>query len=166
MATFISHSSGETESLGEEWGQGAVPGLVIGLAGDLGAGKTQLVRGVARGLGVPTRIHSPTFALINIYEGGRLPLFHLDLYRLDSPDQIIAAGLEEYVSPGRPNSAGLTVVEWAEKWFTAEIDSLRKRQHATPETPARSLAAGRLRLAVLDVTDPTTRHISYEDFGA
>ncbi|HRT59280.1 MAG TPA: tRNA (adenosine(37)-N6)-threonylcarbamoyltransferase complex ATPase subunit type 1 TsaE, partial [Candidatus Paceibacterota bacterium] len=95
MATFISHSPDETAALGESWGRVAVPGLVIGLTGDLGAGKTQLVKGLARGLGIPERVHSPTFALVNTYAGGRLPLYHLDLYRLETPDQVLAAGLEE-----------------------------------------------------------------------
>ena len=84
--------------------------MVIGLCGDLGAGKTQLVKGLARGLGITARVHSPTFALVNIYNGGRLTLFHLDLYRLDTREQILAAGLEEYLKP-----AGVTVIEWAER---------------------------------------------------
>src|ERR1700716_268203 len=99
MATYISHSPAETEALGESWGRSAPSGLVVGLSGDLGAGKTQLVKGLARGLGVAARVHSPTFALVNVYTGGRLPLFHLDLYRLDTPSQIMAAGLEDYLHP-------------------------------------------------------------------
>ena len=96
MVTIISHSPAETEALGERWGRAAQSGLVIGLSGDLGAGKTQFAKGLARGLGIPTRAHSPTFALVNIYTGGRLTLFLLDLYRLETPEQIAAAGLEEY----------------------------------------------------------------------
>src|SRR4051795_11589346 len=113
MATYISHSPEETLALGEAWGRAAVSGLVIGLSGDLGAGKTQLTKGVAQGLGVTGRVHSPTFTLVNEYAGGRLPLFHVDLYRLDTPDQIIGAGLEEYFCP-----QGVAVIEWAERWFT------------------------------------------------
>ena len=79
MATFISHSPAETESLGETFGRAASHGLVIALSGELGAGKTQLVKGIARGLGVTARVHSPTFTLVNEYGGGRLKLFHLDL---------------------------------------------------------------------------------------
>src|SRR5437588_12478144 len=112
MATYISHSPAETEVLGETWGHSAESGWVIGLSGDLGAGKTQLVKGIARGLGIPERVHSPTFALVNVYPGSRLTLFHLDLYRLDTRDQFVAAGLEEYLRP-----AGVTVIEWAERWF-------------------------------------------------
>ena len=72
MATFISHSPAETESLGESWGRAAQHGWVVGLTGDLGAGKTQLVKGIARGLGIVARVHSPTFTLVNEYAGGRL----------------------------------------------------------------------------------------------
>ena len=79
MATMISHSPAETESLGEQWGRAARSGWVIGLSGDLGAGKTQLAKGVARGLGVVDHVRSPTFALLNEYDSGRLPLHHLDL---------------------------------------------------------------------------------------
>src|SRR6266851_10264489 len=107
MVTSISHSPAETEALGESWGRAAGPGLVIGLCGELGAGKTQLVKGLARGLGIMARVHSPTFALVNVYPGGRLQLFHLDLYRLDTPEQVRAAGLEEYL-----NVEGVTVIEW------------------------------------------------------
>ena len=101
MATFISHSPAETQSLGERWGRIAERGLVIGLSGDLGAGKTQLVKGIARGLGVTAQVHSPTFTLVNEYGGGRLRLFHLDLYRLETRAQMVSAGLEEFLT-GRP----------------------------------------------------------------
>src|SRR5689334_15642900 len=111
MATFISHSPADTETLGENWGRAAERGLVIGLTGELGAGKTQLVKGLARGLGIVSRVHSPTFTLVNEYNGGRLRLFHLDLYRLETLEQIISAGLEEYLQPD-----GVAVIEWAERW--------------------------------------------------
>ena len=116
MATFISHSPAETGSLGERWGRAAQRGLVIGLSGELGAGKTQLVKGLARGLGIAACVHSPTFTLVNEYDGGRLRLFHLDLYRLETPEQIAAAGLEEFL-----RSDGVTVVEWAEKIGRAHV---------------------------------------------
>ncbi len=112
MATFISHSPAETQALGEEWGRAATSGLVIGLSGDLGAGKTQFVKGLARGLGYAGRVQSPSFGLVNVYTGGRLPLFHLDLYRLETPAQVIAAGLEDYLEP-----EGVAVIEWAERWL-------------------------------------------------
>ncbi len=110
MATSISHSPAETEALGERFGRTVKSGQVIALSGDLGAGKTQFVRGLARGLGVPDRVHSPTFTLVNEHGGGRLKLFHLDLYRLETAHQILNAGIEEYLSP-----AGVAVIEWAER---------------------------------------------------
>ena len=110
MATFISHSPAYTEALGEQFGRSAQRGLVIALSGDLGAGKTQFVRGLARGLGISGRVHSPTFTLVNEYGGGRLKLFHLDLYRLETAEQILSAGIEEYLQPD-----GVSVIEWAER---------------------------------------------------
>src|SRR5882757_8283556 len=107
---FISHSPAETESLGERWGRAAQRGLVLALSGDLGAGKTQFVKGLARGLGVTARVHSPTFTLVNEYGGGRLKLFHLDLYRLETQEQILSAGIEEFLQPD-----GVSVIEWAER---------------------------------------------------
>jgi tRNA threonylcarbamoyladenosine biosynthesis protein TsaE len=113
MATFISHSPEQTSALGEQWGREAQRGWLVGLSGGLGAGKTLLAAGLARGLGVTARVQSPTFALVNEYRDGRWPLFHLDLYRLATRDDIIAAGLEEYLD--RP--AGVAVVEWIERWL-------------------------------------------------
>ena|SRR5215471_1226753 len=112
MATFISHSPAETRSLGESLGRAAERGRVFAVSGDLGAGKTELVKGIAHGLGATTRVHSPTFTLVNEYVGGRLALFHLDLYRLETPGQILAAGLEEFLQP-----EGVTVIEWAERIY-------------------------------------------------
>jgi tRNA threonylcarbamoyladenosine biosynthesis protein TsaE len=145
MATFISHNPADTESLGEQWGRDARSGWIIGLSGDLGAGKTQLVNGVARGLGSGARVTSPTFTLVHEYPGGRLPLFHLDLYRLSSREEIIRAGLEQYLT--RPR--GVAVVEWIERWL-ADEDAAR---------------LGAFRKVVIKTTGETDREISYEDFG-
>ena len=145
MATFISHSPAETESLGEQWGRTAARGWVIALSGDLGAGKTQLVRGIARGLGVTARVHSPTFTLVNEYAGGRLPLFHLDLYRLETPEQIHGAGLDEFLQPD-----GVAVIEWAERM----------------ESGGWKMAAGKLRSVKIEIVGETERRIAYEDSGA
>jgi len=112
MDTFISHSTTETTSLGERLGTAAQPGWVFALSGDLGAGKTHLVKGIARGLGVPGRIQSPTFALVQEHLEGRLPLYHLDLYRLRNSHDIVGAGLEPYFTP----KEGVTVIEWFERW--------------------------------------------------
>lgn len=149
MVTFISHSPTETESLGERWGREAQPGLVIALSGDLGAGKTQLVKGLARGLGVTACVHSPTFTLVNEYSGGRLRLYHLDLYRLETRAQILSAGLEEYLHPD-----GVAVIEWAEK-----LPGVR-----SPESGVLSRSAGILRVTI-EVTGETERRITYEDSG-
>lgn len=146
MATFISHSPAETESLGEQWGRIAQRGLVIALSGDLGAGKTQLVRGLARGLGVTTRVHSPTFTLVNEYSGGRLKLFHLDLYRLETPEQIHSAGIEEFLQPD-----GVAVIEWAER--------LNEELRMKNEEAA-------VRFVRIEVLNETERRIVYEDSGA
>lgn len=151
MATFISHSAAETEALGAAWAWEARRGWVIGLSGDLGAGKTQLVKGLARGLGVTERVHSPTFALVNEYLNGRLPLFHLDLYRLEMPEQIHSAGLEEFLQPD-----GVTVVEWAERW--AETISNLKSQISN--------SGIRYREVRIESLNETERRITYEDFGA
>ena len=113
MATIISNSPEETLALGESWAEEAQPGWVIGLEGDLGAGKTQLVKGIARGLGITEPVTSPTFTLVCEYEGGKsqLPLHHLDFYRLENDEQILTAGLEPYFSP-----EGITVIEWVNRW--------------------------------------------------
>ncbi len=148
MATYISHSPSETEALGETWGRTAKTGLVIGLCGDLGAGKTQLVKGLARGLGITARVHSPTFALVNEYAGGRLRLFHLDLYRLETVEQILAAGLEDFLDPN-----GVTVIEWADRWLAGAGTS--------PARPPNGYLE-----AHLETLNETTRQIRYEHFGA
>src|SRR5436305_846016 len=132
MVTSISRSLEETQVLGEDWGNMASAGLVIGLTGDLGAGKTQIVKGVARGLGIKAQVHSPSFALVHEYSDGRLPLFHIDLYRLESPSQIIGAGLEEYFY----DPPGVTVVEWVERWLP---------HSQSPITPSLLTQAGTVR---------------------
>ncbi len=149
MATFISHSPDETTALGEQWGRDAAPGWIIGLSGDLGAGKTQLVKGLARGLGITARIQSPTFALVNEYSDGRLPLAHLDLYRLDTPEQIHGAGLDEYFR----SPPGVVVVEWCERWPDFNPQS------AITHRPSR------FRLVHIEQIHNTGRRITYEDSG-
>jgi len=151
MTTFISHSPTETEALGESWGRAAERGLVIGLSGELGAGKTQLVKGLARGLGIAARVHSPTFTLVNEYSGGRLRLSHLDLYRLESREQIIGAGLEEYLQPD-----GVAVIEWAEQWF-GKVSGVRCPVSGSP---------ARYRQVTIEIVCEMERRITYEDFGA
>lgn len=149
MATLISNSPEVTLALGEEWGRTAQRGWVIGLIGDLGAGKTQLVKGLARGLSTPARVHSPTFALLNEYQGGRLTLYHLDLYRLNSLEDVSAAGLEDYLL----NPDGVTVVEWIERWLPGV---------QAPGSNPRHLA-GLKRLVWLETVGDAERRITYED---
>ena len=161
MGTFTSHSPAETAALGEAWGRDAQSGLVIGLCGDLGAGKTQLVKGLARGLGCVQLVRSPTYALVNAYAGGRLPLFHLDLYRLETRDQIIAAGLDEYLKPD-----GVTVIEWAERWFGVPGPQTADHGPQTGESPEACPCFGHFRWVHIDVLGEMERLITYEDPGA
>lgn len=106
---YISNSAQETEALGERLAARLRPGDVIAYTGDLGAGKTAFTRGLAQGLGVADRVTSPTFTIVNEYEGGRLPLFHFDLYRMDSPEELFDIGWEDYLARG-----GVCAVEWSE----------------------------------------------------
>ena len=111
MATHISTSPEQTVALGHAFGEHARAGMIVGLKGDLGAGKTQFVRGVAAGVGATDRVHSPTFALINEYMTGRLPIFHIDLYRLETTEAILSAGLDEFFQ----QKGGVTLIEWFER---------------------------------------------------
>ena len=107
---FITRSPEETEALGARLAGALEPGAVVAFTGDLGAGKTAFVRGLTRGLGIPDRVTSPTFTIVNEYEGGRLPLFHFDLYRLGSADELFDIGWEDYLARG-----GVCAVEWSER---------------------------------------------------
>ena len=106
---FVTECEQETEALGERLAGRLVPGAVVAFTGDLGAGKTAFTRGLARGLGIAERVTSPTFTVVNEYEGGRLPLFHFDMYRLGSSDELFDIGWEDYLSRG-----GVCAVEWSE----------------------------------------------------
>lgn len=107
--TFTTHSAAETEALGERLAARLTGGEAIAYTGDLGAGKTAFTRGLARGLGITDRVTSPTFTIVNEYEGGRLPLFHFDMYRLSSSDELYDIGWEDYLARG-----GVCAVEWSE----------------------------------------------------
>ena len=111
MASIISRTPRETFELGRRLAERLRPGDVLALAGDLGAGKTQFAKGIAAGLGVEAEVTSPTFTLIHEYPGGRLPLFHADLYRLETEKEALGIGLDDYLE-----SEGVTVVEWADKF--------------------------------------------------
>ena len=120
-------SEENTELLGFMVGKEAQPGHVFCLSGELGAGKTVFARGLARGLGYEGRVTSPTFNLMNTYEGGRLPLYHFDMYRLESDADLESIGYEDYFY-----ADGVCLVEWAERvkdaipesavWFEIESD--------------------------------------------
>jgi tRNA threonylcarbamoyladenosine biosynthesis protein TsaE len=157
MAIFISHRPEETAALGERWGREAAHGAVIGLTGDLGAGKTLLVKGFARGLDITAPVLSPTFALVNEYREGRLPLFHLDLFRLETRRQIMDAGLEEYLF----QPPGIAVVEWIERW----LGDLRSPQGGASAGQCPGLPRW-YRQVWIETIGETDRRISYEDFGA
>lgn len=109
MVEFLTDSEKETEKLGEKLGKILKPGTIILIRGDLGAGKTVLSRGIARGLGIEEAITSPTFTLVHQYKG-RLPLYHFDIYRIGDPEEMYDIGYEEFFY-----GDGVTVVEWPEK---------------------------------------------------
>ena len=107
----ISHSIEETERLGEKLAGQLKPGDVLTLIGEIGAGKTTFARGLAKGLGIPAgSVASPSFVLVRQYSSGRIPLYHADLFRLDSLPQAANVGLEEYYEAG-----GVTLIEWGDK---------------------------------------------------
>ena len=106
---FITHSPEETEAIGEKLAKNLTPGTVLAYRGDLGAGKTAFTRGLARGLGYTEPVTSPTYTIVNEYLGGRLPLFHFDMYRLVSDDDLWDIGWEDYLDRG-----GVCAVEWSE----------------------------------------------------
>lgn len=109
MTQYLSHSETETEAIGERIGAALKPGTVLAYRGDLGMGKTAFTRGLARGLGCGGRVTSPTFTIVNEYEG-RIPLFHFDMYRLPDADALFDIGWEDYLARG-----GVCAVEWSER---------------------------------------------------
>ena len=126
---YISHSEAETEAFGERLAAALSPGAVVAYRGGLGMGKTAFTRGLARGLGCRGRVTSPTFTIVNEYEGGRLPLFHFDLYRLGDPEELFDIGWEDYLARG-----GVCAVEWSENVADALEDEpirvdIRRGEH-------------------------------------
>ena len=111
----VTHSQDETIAFGRRLGEVLQPGDVLVLTGDLGAGKTQLTKGIAAALGVEEDVTSPTFNILMVYEGQRMPLYHFDLYRLESADQLEDTGLYDLLG-----SDGPCVIEWGEQ-FSDEI---------------------------------------------
>jgi tRNA threonylcarbamoyladenosine biosynthesis protein TsaE len=128
-----SHSATETVEIGRRLAGQLKAGDVLALHGELGSGKTCLVKGIALGLGVKQDVTSPTYTLIHEYHGGRLPLCHVDLYRLDSARQALAIGIEDCLQPD-----GVTVIEWAEKIEALlPANTLHVRLTATGESSRR-----------------------------
>ena len=123
---YLSHSPEETEQIGEMLGKRLSGGTVLALRGGLGMGKTAFTRGLARGLGYTGRVTSPTFTIVNEYDGAT-PLFHFDLYRLDGEDDLFDIGWDDYLARG-----GVCAVEWSER-----IDSA-----LPPDTLTVSIARG------------------------
>lgn len=107
--TYITHSPAETEKIGEALGKILPAGTILAYRGGLGAGKTAFTRGLARGLGCRELVTSPTYTIVNEYLGGRLPLFHFDMYRLRSSDDLWDIGWEDYL-----DRQGICAVEWSE----------------------------------------------------
>lgn len=135
---FTTHSADETQALGQRLTKRLLPGDVIAYFGDLGAGKTALTRGIAQGLGVTDLVTSPTYTIVNEYLTGRIPLFHFDMYRLGSSDELFDIGWEDYLARG-----GVCAVEWSEN----VEDALRDAIHITIEK---------------DPLEPDTRRITIE----
>ena len=106
---FITNSPEETEVIGAKLAEKLTPGAVIAYRGDLGAGKTAFTRGLARGLGSAEQVTSPTYTIVNEYLTGRMPLFHFDMYRLRSADELFDIGWDDYLDRG-----GVCAVEWSE----------------------------------------------------
>ncbi|MGN0170372.1 MAG: tRNA (adenosine(37)-N6)-threonylcarbamoyltransferase complex ATPase subunit type 1 TsaE [Lachnospiraceae bacterium] len=102
------YSREETYALGEKMGKEATPGEVYTLVGDLGVGKTVLTQGIAAGLGITEPVNSPTFTIVQVYEEGRMPFYHFDVYRIADPEEMYEIGYEDYVY-----AEGLTMIEWA-----------------------------------------------------
>ena len=143
---FITTSSEETEKIGAALG-GALPGgTVIAYRGDLGAGKTAFTRGLARGLGYREPVTSPTYTIVNEYLGGRLPLFHFDMYRLASSDDLFDIGWEDYLDRG-----GICAVEWSENVADSMEDAVTVTIEKTGENARRITIEGGEALAAFSL---------------
>ena len=132
MATFISNSPDETEAIGRRLAEHIGVGSVLALKGDLGSGKTSFVKGLVAGLGSSTGVTSPTFTILHEYQGGRLPVYHFDFFRLEDRQSVQGLGLDDYFF-----GDGLSVIEWADRfpefipeqarWILFEIESENQR---------------------------------------
>ena len=143
---FITNSPEETERVGAALGKILYPGAVLAYRGDLGAGKTAFTRGLARGLGCREQVTSPTYTIVNEYLGGRLPLFHFDMYRLRSADDLFDIGWEDYLE-----RQGVCAVEWSENVADALEDAITVNIEKTGEESRRITVEGSGLLADLSL---------------
>ena len=143
---FITNSPEETEKVGAALGRILLPGTVLAYRGDLGAGKTAFTRGLARGLGAADMVTSPTYTIVNEYLGGRLPLFHFDMYRLASSDDLWDIGWDDYLERG-----GVAAVEWSENVDDAMENAVYVTIHKTGETSRKIVIEGGENLADLSL---------------
>ena len=143
---FLTNSPEETEKIGAALGNVLKPGTVLAYRGDLGAGKTAFTRGLARGLGYTEPVTSPTYTIVNEYLGGRLPLFHFDMYRLASSDDLWDIGWEDYLDRN-----GVCAVEWSENVEDALENAILVTIHKTGETSRRIEIEGGEYLADLSI---------------
>ena len=144
--TFLTNSPAETEKIGAALGKILQPGTVIAYRGDLGAGKTAFTRGLARGLGYTDMVTSPTYTIVNEYLGGRIPLFHFDMYRLRSSDDLWDIGWDDYLDRG-----GVCAVEWSENVSDAMEGAILITIHKTGENGRRIEIEGGEELADLSL---------------
>jgi len=143
---FITSSPYETEKVGAALGKILTPGAVIAYEGDLGAGKTAFTRGLARGLGYADPVTSPTYTIVNEYLGGRLPLFHFDMYRLTSADDLFDIGWEDYLDRN-----GVCAVEWSENVREALEDPIFVRIEKTGGESRRITIEGSVEIDALSL---------------
>ena len=143
---YITHSPAETEAIGAALGAKLNPGAVIAYRGDLGAGKTAFTRGLARGLGYREPVTSPTYTIVNEYLGGRLPLFHFDMYRLRSSDDLWGIGWDDYL-----DRSGVCAVEWSENVQDAMEDAISVTIEKVGEDSRRITIEGGENLAALSL---------------
>ena len=143
---YLTNSPEQTEEVGAALSKVLSPGTVIAYRGDLGAGKTAFTRGLARGLGVTDPVTSPTYTIVNEYLGGRMPLFHFDMYRLHSSDDLWDIGWEDYLERG-----GICAVEWSENVAGAMEDAITVTIEKLGEDSRRITIEGGVPLADLSL---------------
>ena len=137
MMQITTHSADETQALGQKLASRLAPGDVIAYFGDLGAGKTAFTRGLAQGLGITDPVTSPTYTIVNEYLSGRMPLFHFDMYRLSTSEELFDIGWEDYLARG-----GVCAVEWSENMDDALTDAICVRIERTGDDSRRITISG------------------------